>query len=147
MSVWQKFQSALNDKTFAALSCFATAYSAFISVALLTHRPVLLVCGLAISASITGTYWMNAWPATERTVQFGHAAGGYAIALTPMLWGPNWKHLLIGLGLVALWTFPKEYVFDVLVEKASIADGWTDQSHYLMGAGIAGALAFAFVMR
>ncbi|HUY12408.1 MAG TPA: hypothetical protein VMX16_02105 [Terriglobia bacterium] len=145
MNLWQKFKAALNNKTFAELShamaCYSVAVSPLIFWRSEWHWAVMPL--VTVPVVLTS----KLWPPTDRTVQFGHACGGYAITVTPLFWGADWKHLLAGLGLVALWTFPKEYVFDVLVEKASYADGWADQSRYLIGAGIAAMLAFALVIR
>ena len=79
----------------------------------------------------------KAWLNDDTFVQLGHGAGGYGITLSPLLWGRSWHQLLIGIALVLAWSVPKEYVFDVLVEKASFTDGWTDQRSYLIGSAIA----------
>lgn len=83
--------------------------------------------------------WLN----NDTFVQLGHGAGGYGIILTAVLWGLTWKQVGIGWLLVMVWTVPKEYVFDILVEKATFADGWIDQRSYLFGAAIATALVWA----
>jgi hypothetical protein len=88
-------------------------------------------------------------------VQLGRGAGGAAITLAPLALGPvggsHWSAvnlLLLGIGLVVAWTVPKEYVFDILVEKQTYADGWIDQRSYLIGSGIAvGATLIAWACR
>ncbi len=137
MNLVDKFKAELNNKTFALISCMAMAYGVFITTLLFTHQFVFLAFAAAPTASIVGSYWMGFWPPVDGTVQFGHAFGGYAIVLTPLLWGGNWKHLLTGIMVMLAFTTVKEYVFDPLVEKAAVRNGWTDQLHYLIGSGIA----------
>jgi len=74
-------------------------------------------------------------------VQIGHACGGYGIAVTPLIFGATWTHLGLGLLLVVLWSTPKEYVFDILVEKQTVHDGWIDQRSYFIGAAVAVCVA------
>lgn len=73
-------------------------------------------------------------------VQLGHGAGGYGITLTPCLWGATWIHILYGVILVLAWSVPKEYAFDIYVEKQTYADGWVDQRSYLIGSALAIAM-------
>lgn len=79
-------------------------------------------------------------------VQLGHGAGGYGMLITPLAIEavraglPVLRPLLEGVAIVLIWSIPKEYVFDVLVEKATLADGWIDQRSYLIGALVGAAV-------
>lgn len=80
------------------------------------------------------------WLTDSNFIQMGHGAAGYGLALTPTLWGASWYHFGLGVALVAAWTFPKEYLFDIYVEGQTYADGWIDQRSYLLGAAVAGLM-------
>lgn len=79
-------------------------------------------------------------------VQLGHGAGGYGMVLTPLVFGVSWLHLLYGWLIVLGWTFPKEYLFDVYVEKQTYADGWVDQRSYFIGAAISTVVALVAIL-
>ena len=76
-------------------------------------------------------------------IQLGHGAGGYGMIFTSLFYGHNWHQLLYGWIIILLWTFPKEYIFDIYVEKQSYVDGWIDQKSYFIG-GVIASLIFIF---
>lgn len=80
-------------------------------------------------------------------VQLGHGAGGYGMTLTPLVFGVTLPHLLYGVLIVLAWTFPKEYLFDIYVEKQTYRDGWIDQRSYLVGAALAAGIVLLLLAK
>ncbi len=81
--------------------------------------------------------WLASWmPSANVDAQAAHVGwGAFAVLFFGLLWGPFWAW-----GILAAFVCLKEFVFDLVVEKDSLADGWMDAAFYNVG-GLLGMLA------
>lgn len=75
-------------------------------------------------------------PSYNLVCQLSHFAWGAVFLLATRAHWPEWW---LGPGLLATWTLPKEFAWDILVEGDSWADSFMDFSVYWVGALVAWA--------
>ena len=71
--------------------------------------------------------------------QMAHLFSGWALVLSVDLFCRRWYVPPI---LLQLWAIPKEFLWDILVEKDSWEGGWLDWSMYTLGGLIASLILF-----
>jgi hypothetical protein len=78
------------------------------------------------------------YPSPEFLAQSGHFLLGFVCVLFPLAFFPNWKYGALYGALAALvYMIPKEFVFDVFVEKATFAEGLKDLAYLVAGIVVA----------
>jgi hypothetical protein len=80
-------------------------------------------------------------------IQLGHGAAGYAIVLTPLVFGATERHLLYGLIGVNVWALFKEFFIDTLFKDQPFRNSVEDYRNYLLGAVIASIVGLAAIAR
>lgn len=69
----------------------------------------------------------------DLVAQLGHFGWGALLTVTPALFfAPPW----LGPLLVLAWGLPKEFIFDIFVEKQTVLNGLKDLAFYLSGMGL-----------
>lgn len=76
----------------------------------------------------------------------GHALLGALCTLAPLALFPQLHHgALYGAAAVFAYATVKEFTFDLIVEHATVKDGFVDLAFF--GIGISGSLFLAFIFR
>ncbi len=69
----------------------------------------------------------------DLVAQLGHFGYGCLLVVIPALYrAPAWLGPVMVLG----WSLPKEFLFDIFVEKQTALDGLKDFAFYVLGLGL-----------